>query len=106
MNPSAAIPRVNGGFLPSFLGRRVRIVGKITDPNQGLLEASDGVVVKIHHQMGQTPTTPFVEVIGIVQSDGSIQEETTVSFGETFHLENYNNMLLLSTRFPAPFSES
>src|SRR3989338_3775522 len=104
MNPNANIPRVNGALLPGYLGRRVRLVGRVVDVTQGILETSDAMQVRILYQHGQTPQSTYIEVIGVVQSDGSIHEEMTVSFGETFHLGNYDQVIQLSALHPGPFS--
>ncbi|MDP2438581.1 MAG: hypothetical protein Q8P67_22795 [archaeon] len=82
----------------------MRLVCRVADLASGAVEASDGIQVLVRFQTGQ-PQTTYVEVIGIVESDGSIREEMTVSFGETFHLQNYDQVIQLSQQFPVPFSQ-
>lgn len=85
MDTSKPAVFVNAEMLRNHIGRRVRaviqvirndggsIVGKSTDEQQ--------LVVKGHPS---TPPTTFVEVIGIADSNQSIQAEIMTNFGDNF----------------------
>lgn len=85
MDTSKPAVFVNAEMLRNHIGRRVRaviqvirndggsIVGKSTDEQQ--------LVVKGHPS---TPPTTFVEVIGIADSQQSIQAEILTNFGDNF----------------------
>ena len=83
-----AAPRINKSLMPQYLGKTVRLVGKVEsvpDRNgEAAILSSDGERVKILHANPSTFCTAFVEVLGKVNSDGSIQEYTSSSFGNTF----------------------
>ncbi|PWA38335.1 Nucleic acid-binding, OB-fold [Artemisia annua] len=76
---------VNGAFMTSYVGRRVRTViqvvradasgvtGRSTDEKQ--------IVVKGHVP---SPLTTFVEVIGVADSPQSIRAEIVTNFGDSF----------------------
>jgi hypothetical protein len=43
-------------------------------------------------------TSSFVEVIGRVNPDRSVQEYRVSDFGDNFHLDNYEQLVQLSTK--------
>lgn len=57
--PQLASPRVNKALLPSFIGRRVSLVGKtVGDTGTVLtLQAADGQNVTVHLGAAGSPTT-------------------------------------------------
>jgi hypothetical protein len=77
--------RVNGGMLANMSGRDVRLVGKVVQQANGsaVVEASDGATVRV---MGANEAfaTAFVEVIGRVNADQSLQQHAFVNFGNQF----------------------
>ncbi|PWA37912.1 Nucleic acid-binding, OB-fold [Artemisia annua] len=84
---------VNGAFMTSYVGRRVRTViqvvradasgvtGRSTDEKQ--------IVVKGHVP---SPLTTFVEVIGVADSPQSIRAEIVTNFGDSFDTNNFNQL--------------
>lgn len=75
------------------------------DSAPGVVETSDGKHVRVLFNPG-TQLSSYIEVIGTVQPDCSIQEELLVQLGETFHLKNYEELLQLSCLLPGPFSQA
>ncbi|KAL6998046.1 Replication protein A 14 kDa subunit B [Sarracenia purpurea var. burkii] len=88
---------VNAELLRMYVGRKVRaviqvvrsdggaIVGKSTDEKQLVVKGSPPL-----------PLTTYVEVIGIADSNQSIQAELWTNFGDTFDTYNYNQVCLLA----------
>jgi hypothetical protein len=90
-------PRVNGAYIGGFRGQTVRVVGRITaiDP-QGVvqLEMSDHQLLNAYctsvgQGEGAYDATKYnignvIEVVGLVQEDGSVQEYACASMGQSF----------------------
>ncbi|KAF9980428.1 hypothetical protein BGZ65_005122 [Modicella reniformis] len=79
-------PRVNSTMLHGFVGQNVRFVGKIIEQNgtRAVMTAPDKGQVEIHMNASSLYGTQFVEIIGNVNSDGSITEATSSNFGNNF----------------------
>jgi len=77
--------RVNGGMLANLTGRDVRLVGKVVQQANGsaVVEASDGATVRVVGA-NEAFATAFVEVIGRVNADQSVQQHAFVNFGNQF----------------------
>ena len=90
MDTSSPAAFVNGGLLGMHLGRKVRaviqvtrsdvesVVGKSTDDRQIVVKGSPPV-----------PLTSYVEVIGVAETDSSIQAEIWTNFGDSFGMAFY-----------------
>lgn len=92
-NPAAF---VNAQLLPNFIGKKVRTVVKV---NQ-----SDGVVTTAtstdDQQLNvkgvpQVPLMNYIEIIGIAESNNSINAEICTDFGNTFGTNHYRFFLQL-----------
>jgi len=84
--------------LPSYVGRTVSLVGKsitIAGPTLTLL-ASDSQTVMVHLGGASCPQTQYVEVIGRVRGDGSVDAVKAVPFGDALDLDAYNEMVTLT----------
>jgi hypothetical protein len=84
MNTETAIPRVGAQHMPSMIGRKVLLVGRIeTISGSGVqLTAADGGRVTV---LGQGPfDSTLVEVEGTVMDAHTIQEETHVNLNDAF----------------------
>lgn len=82
-------PRVNKELIPNFVGRNVRLIGKVNQaPNGGkaILQASDNGLVTVNTQPGSegTWTDQYMEVIGKVNPDHSMSELFSTNFGNNF----------------------
>lgn len=87
MDISNPTPRVNAGLLRQFVGRRVLLVGEVLSLEDGFvrLMAADQqpVTVKVRDQSSPFQTK-YAEVLGVVESDGSVSLEKQVPFGDSF----------------------
>eukprot|EP00126_Sphaerothecum_destruens_P005248 Sdes_comp18665_c0_seq1m8901 len=93
--------RVASKHLPQLVGRHVRIIGKVhkemdMNGNTCNLETCDGGSVKVFSTESGNSFTTFVEFVGLVNSDLSIQEFTHINLGENFDLEFHNSALQLA----------
>ncbi|KAK9703696.1 hypothetical protein K7432_010587 [Basidiobolus ranarum] len=98
-------PRINSSMLSQYINTTVRIVGKVMqlqEPN-ALIESSDHGQISVSLNPGTTFTSQYVEIIGIVQQDLSVQELTSTSFGEDFDLDNYNSLVELTRKYTEIF---
>jgi hypothetical protein len=89
----AYTPRINGGMFPLHLGKTVRLVGKVDaisaegEAPQLTLKTSDDRVVRVlRDEEVHAPAAAFVEIVGNVQSEDTIQEILLVEFGDSFGL--------------------
>ncbi|PWZ01171.1 replication factor A protein 3 [Testicularia cyperi] len=106
------IPMVNSSMLPQFRGQTVRVVGKVhkLTGQTLLLQTSDlGTVEVALNPDSEISGSQFVEVTGKV-SDSSdsdqIREFTTVNIGDDVDMTLVENVVQISTAFPALFTEA
>ncbi|GAA5915881.1 hypothetical protein JCM6882_001748 [Rhodosporidiobolus microsporus] len=102
-------PRVNAAKLAECsAGQTVRLIGKVIslDDNQALLEASDGgqVTVKLGSMAQLTDT--FVEVVGKMTGESSINELSSLNLGEDLDMAAANKVVELTHQFPDVFPPS
>ncbi|KAK2962411.1 putative replication factor A3 [Blattamonas nauphoetae] len=95
-------PRINGNLMPHYITKVVRVVGQVEKIfNQGnepryTLTTSDGVSVTVIQDEGSaTPQTPYVEVVGTVINNVTIQEILLVDFGKDFDMKAYDQCVKL-----------
>jgi len=100
--------RVNGAMLKHSIGNKVRLVGKLTfaDETIARLETSDRIEVVVHVATAAAYSTQFIEVVGNVRPDLSIEEYQVVAFGHDFDLGLYDKMLELANGPFAPLFRS
>ncbi|KAI9599349.1 replication factor A protein 3 [Syncephalis fuscata] len=99
-------PRVDSAMLRDHIGDTVRLVGKVLQlqpPNRALLEAADHGQVNIKLTNDSTIGTRFVEVIGRVESNDTVQEYVTLDLGEDFDISLYQQMLPILKQHPQLF---
>merc|ERR1712137_1231383 len=82
-------PRVNAATISAYVGKNVRIVGRVSQKpanGQAVLTSSDGqeVYVSTLPTSESTWTDQYMEVIGSVQQDSSINEVFSTNFGNNF----------------------
>ncbi|CAI8013151.1 hypothetical protein GBAR_LOCUS8380 [Geodia barretti] len=71
------------------------------------LETSDQQKMTAHFSKPQKdPLSAYVELVGKVGPDLSLQVERAVSFGSEFDLDAYNEVVQLSAQLPAIFPSS
>ncbi|EST09053.1 Replication factor A protein 3 [Kalmanozyma brasiliensis GHG001] len=108
-------PLINSSMINQYAGQTVRIVGKVQKitGNTLIMQASDHGTVEV----ALTPDSDisgssFVEVTGKVSDGGSgmdgnlIREFTTVDCGDGVDLALVENVVQISSAFPALFTES
>ncbi|KAH9815589.1 replication factor A protein 3 [Melampsora americana] len=107
----ATTPRINSSMLPNFIGRVVRISGKLISCNfqsDAVIESCDGgQITVLVAQNSPIGTDSYLEIIGKVESDNTIREMDTCNFGEDYDLalaqavvEITNNPIYLSKQHP------
>ncbi|XP_042022977.1 replication protein A 14 kDa subunit B-like [Salvia splendens] len=93
-NPAAF---VNAELLRMYVGRRVRAVIQVLRNDGGSIFGKSTneqeLVIKGHPP---NPPTTFVEVIGIADSNRSIQAEIWTNFGDNFDVSSYNTVCQLA----------
>ncbi|KAG9413192.1 60S acidic ribosomal protein P1-alpha 3 [Aphanomyces cochlioides] len=122
MSDAATAPRVNKAIMAQFVGRTVALVGSLESwtGSMAVVKTSDGGLVTVHPQPGadysryrnqfnrksfMMPCSKFVEVIGLVQPDGSLKEYKCTSFGDDFDLKNYDKLVhLIHGKFSSLFA--
>ncbi|TMW55788.1 hypothetical protein Poli38472_010670 [Pythium oligandrum] len=92
---SGTAPRVNKKTMGSFVGRTVAIVGAVEShmPTAVVLRTSDGGMVNVNPMPGSDYSSKFVEVIGRVVDNNTLQEFKTTLFGDNFDLETYDQFV-------------
>ncbi|CAM9098396.1 unnamed protein product [Ascophyllum nodosum] len=99
--PLFQTPRVNGAVLEQFLGQTVCLVGKVISHQEGApdaeLETSDGVRITVTLAAGSTWTSQYVEVIGHLHEDSTLQEFKSTDFGDSFDMGLYDRAVALMT---------
>jgi replication factor A3 len=85
MDVSAPSPRVNFQSMGAYIGKRVRLVGKVESVQGNVMrvKAADEGVVEVLTKSA-VPQDAFVEVDGIVESPNTLREESLTGFGNTF----------------------
>ncbi|KAG0038663.1 hypothetical protein BGZ82_011316 [Podila clonocystis] len=98
-------PRVNSSMLGNYIGQPVRFVGKIVEQNgsHASMQACDHGQVQIKMSANSQYTSQYVEVIGDVLPDGSINELSSCSFGDSFDMETYNQLVIKMQQFSTVF---
>ncbi|XP_004302978.1 PREDICTED: replication protein A 14 kDa subunit B [Fragaria vesca subsp. vesca] len=93
-NPSVF---VNAELLRLYVGRQVRALIQVAQSGAGSVigNSTDGVQL-IVKGTPPSPLTKFVEVIGIADSDKSIQASIWNNFGDTIDTHAYNQLCLLA----------
>merc|ERR1711934_522409 len=89
--------RVARSHLENYSGRTVRLVGTVVnnDGATAILQDAEGQKVNITKVAGPYDSS-CVEVIGTVQPDMSIETMRAIDLGNSFNMENYNEVLKLA----------
>ncbi|MED6133420.1 hypothetical protein PIB30_024148 [Stylosanthes scabra] len=88
---------VNAELLPNFIGKKVRTVVKVNQCDGGVTAAksTDDKDLTVNG-LPQVPLLNYVEVIGIAESNHSINAEIWTDFGTTFDTNSYNQLCQLA----------
>jgi hypothetical protein len=84
-----SFPRINKALLPNFIGSNVKLVGRVTEVDASgrfaSIEAADhGIIQVIRDPSAQRYGSPYVEITGGVNPDGTINEYNFADFGDNF----------------------
>lgn len=82
---TAPAPRVNFELMNSYIGKRVKLVGKVEGVQGNMMKvkaADEGTVDVMLHSAA--PMDAFVEVDGTVESPNTLREESICGFGNNF----------------------
>ncbi|KAJ2214687.1 hypothetical protein EV179_002792 [Coemansia sp. RSA 487] len=84
-------PRISANMIQQYTNSVVRIVGKVLQAqgNGFALETSTGGQVVIIPTVDCTHSSQFIEVIGKVQSDGTVSGYSAVDLSDNFDLQKY-----------------
>lgn len=82
---------VNAQLIPNFIGKKVRTVVQVSQCDGGVTTAksTDDCQLTIKG-LPQVPLMNYIEVIGIAESNNSIDAEIWTDFGSTFGTNHYN----------------
>ncbi|KAL1343079.1 hypothetical protein HN51_029523 [Arachis hypogaea] len=88
---------VNGELLPKFIGKKVRTVVQVNkcDGVVSAAKSTDDQELTVNG-LPQVPLMNFVEVIGIAETNHSINAEIWTDFGTTFDTNSYNQLCQLA----------
>ncbi|KAJ8899552.1 hypothetical protein K2173_018526 [Erythroxylum novogranatense] len=89
---------VNGGLLAMHVKKRVRAVLQIVGSDRGsvIAKSTDDHQIVVKGSPPPSPLTTFVEVIGVADSEKSIQAEIWTNFGDSFDTHSYNQLCQLA----------
>ena len=82
---TAPAPRVNFELMNNYIGKRVKLVGKV-ESVQGTtmkVKAADEGVVDVMLKSA-APQDAYVEIDGTVESPNTLREESIIGFGNNF----------------------
>jgi len=99
-------PRVNSACLPQNIHQTVRLVGKVEQILGGnviTLRACDDGLVTVKLTSECTPGTTYVEILGKVLPDRSVQSLSCTNFGDEFDMKVYNELIKHTRSFPEVF---
>ncbi|GAA5839948.1 hypothetical protein JCM11251_006569 [Rhodosporidiobolus azoricus] len=99
-------PRVNAGKLAQCsAGQTVRLIGKVIslEDDQALLEATDGGQVTVKLGSMSTLTDTFVEIVGKVTAENSINELSSLNLGENLDMAAADKVVELTHQYPDVF---
>ncbi|KAK5662784.1 hypothetical protein OQA88_6192 [Cercophora sp. LCS_1] len=100
-----ATPRVTCGYLNSYVGKIVIVVGKVTQlrGDQAIIDADGNVTAYLNREAHISPGNG-VQVIGKVNPDLSIKVLSSLDLGTGVDYTLANTVAELSHQFPAVFS--
>lgn len=82
---TAPAPRVNFELMANYIGKRVKLVGKVEGVQGQILrvKAADEGIVEVLLR-SSVPEDLFVEIDGTVESPNTLREESIAGFGNSF----------------------
>lgn len=82
--------RTNGDLLKTQVGSTVRVIGRVIDTNNGFytIETSNGSSARVTGEQQESQIGQFIEVIGKVQNDLSVEQMSALRISDGFGEEN------------------
>ncbi|KAL8281365.1 hypothetical protein RQP46_006399 [Phenoliferia psychrophenolica] len=98
-------PRVNSALLANFSGKTVRITGKVISlaEDSAVIEASDAGQVTIRLGPEASYADQYVEIIGKVVGDLTVQELSSVNLGDNIDMDLVEQTVQLMQGHPQLF---
>ncbi|KAM0786500.1 hypothetical protein ACM66B_001958 [Microbotryomycetes sp. NB124-2] len=98
-------PRVNSARLGDYIGRAVRIIGKVIsrDGETATLELSDGGQVQVKLNRDSNHRDTYVEVLGRVERPDLVQELTSCNMGDKIDMDLADRVVEMQMKFPEIF---
>lgn len=83
--------RVNGGSLPNFVDRRVRVVGRVMEATDTLvtLNAADSQPIQVRNPRNHYLQGSTVEVVGKALNGHQIEEEASYKLNDDFGMHKW-----------------
>ncbi|KAK7047527.1 hypothetical protein VNI00_006293 [Paramarasmius palmivorus] len=107
--PIIPAPPILAEQMEQFVGKRVRLVGRILSVNEiahhGLMQSCDGIKVKITFQDGFEPAAPYGEIVGTVVDSSTIAMDIFIPDGHNLDMKTVENTIRIihDPRFRAVF---
>ena len=94
----SSYPRVNSSSLSKYIGQQVILVGEVISNNNDTasLRTSDNVDIHVNLPPGEQFDKRYVQVIGKVDSNRSVDIIHILCSSDTFDMDNYNKALELA----------
>ncbi|KAK6533550.1 hypothetical protein TWF694_002488 [Orbilia ellipsospora] len=107
MTEPAPTPRVNATLLSQFPLQTVRIIGKVLQirpPRSATIDSQGTVALTLeNHDTQVTTVNNFVEIIGKVNQDGSIQVFASTDFGPNVDVAAVEAVVQATHTYPEIF---
>ncbi|KAG9303950.1 hypothetical protein G9A89_005860 [Geosiphon pyriformis] len=96
-------PRLSAAQLSTNRGQLVTIVGRIVESTSGkaILQAHDKGIVNIKTIQDQNFQQGFVEVVGRVMDDLTVEELNSINLGDNFDIDLYADVIEISKKYPS-----
>ncbi|KAG0641520.1 replication factor A protein 3 [Tuber brumale] len=100
-------PRINASLLYQFIGRAVRLVGKVTDihGDKATLD-SNGVVIALLDRDSNLKLGNATEVVAKVNPDLTVKVLTSTDFGDNLDMKVYEELVGICQQYREIFYDS
>ncbi|KAL2262798.1 hypothetical protein VTK26DRAFT_9437 [Humicola hyalothermophila] len=102
---TASSPRITCGYLNSYVGKNVIVVGKVIQllGDEALIDADGNITIHLHRDAHLTPGNG-VQIIGKVNPDLSIKVLSSVDLGSEVDYELANTVVEISHQHRSLFA--
>ncbi|PUU81449.1 replication factor A protein 3 [Tuber borchii] len=100
-------PRINAPLLQQYIGRTIRLVGKVSDvQGNGATLDSSGVVTVYLDRDSNLKIGNAVEIVGKVNPDLTVKVLTSTDFGENLDMRVYEDLVGICQQYKEIFYDS